>query len=126
GLGGSSYLKVTRNLKTGTPPRCNLERERDLHTTLRSLIYSGGIKSAHDCSEGGLAVAIAESCISRHLGRETPALIRAVSDLADFSSRRVDALLFGETQGRIVVSTSLLDAVKVLERAQLMGIPARR
>src|SRR6185436_8910979 len=101
GLGGSSYLKVLHDLKTGTPPRCNLERERDLHTALRSLIYSGGIKSAHDCSEGGLAVAIAESCISRNLGREAPALIGATIDLADLPAARLDALLFGETQSRI-------------------------
>jgi phosphoribosylformylglycinamidine synthase subunit PurL len=126
GLGGSAYLRVIHNLKTGTPPRCNLEKEKELHTTLRSLIYAGGIKSAHDCSEGGLAVALAESCISRRLGRETPVLIGTEIDVSTVTAPRLDALLFGETQGRIIVSTAPVDAVKVLERAKILGVAACR
>ncbi|MDD5139725.1 MAG: phosphoribosylformylglycinamidine synthase subunit PurL [Verrucomicrobiales bacterium] len=148
GLGGSAYLQVVHGKKNGSPPRCDLEVAKTLHTTLLGLIQSGLVKSAHDCSEGGLAVALAESCISQLIARDTPRLIGATIDLsavaADVSplqsnsgesqSRltsaatsqgiRLDALLFGETQSRVVISCKALDAVKVVERAKLMGVPA--
>src|ERR1700744_4362097 len=82
GLGGSAYLQVIHGRKTGSPPRCGLETAKTLHTTLIGLIQSGLIKSAHDCSEGGLAVALAESCISQLVARETPRLIGASVDLS--------------------------------------------
>jgi phosphoribosylformylglycinamidine synthase II len=126
GLGGSAWLRLAHGLKSGTPPRCDLEKEKELHGALRALIYSGEIKSAHDCSEGGLAVALAECCISQQLARETPRLIGAQIDLSSDSSSRLDALLFGEAQGRIVVTTSALDAVKVVERAKILGVNATR
>ncbi|MGA2244550.1 MAG: phosphoribosylformylglycinamidine synthase subunit PurL [Verrucomicrobiota bacterium] len=139
GLGGSTYLQVIHGRKDGLPPRCDLETARTLHTTLLGLIQSGLIKSAHDCSEGGLAVALAESCISRLIARETPRLIGATIDLSPAPasgeaaaqsaeppavSPRLDALLFGETQSRIVISCAAIEAVKVVERAKLMGVPA--
>src|SRR5207245_6738870 len=86
GLGGSAYLQVTHGLKTGTPPRCDLEKERELHLALRALIHSGSVKSAHDCSEGGLAVALAECCISQQVARDTPRLIGAQIDLTPMSA----------------------------------------
>ncbi|MPN36165.1 Phosphoribosylformylglycinamidine synthase subunit PurL [bioreactor metagenome] len=112
--------------KTGIPPRCDLEKEKELNRCLLGLIQSGSIKSAHDCSEGGMAVTLAESCISQQIARETPRLIGAKVDLSSVTCERLDALLFGESQARIVISTSNLDAVKVIERAKLMGIPAMR
>ncbi len=142
GLGGSAYLQVVHGKKDGAPPRCDLEAARTLHTTLLGLIQSDLIKSAHDCSEGGLAVCLAESCISQLVARETPRLIGAQMDLSlvgrassradgqadDGSSgaspHRLDALLFGETQSRVVITCAPLDAVKVVERAKLMGVPA--
>jgi phosphoribosylformylglycinamidine synthase len=124
GLGGSAYLQLIHGKKTGSPPRCDFETARTLHTTLLGLIQSGLVKSAHDCSEGGLAVCLAESCISQLVGRETPRLIGATIDLGALKDVRLDALLFGETQSRVVVSCKPLDAVKVVERAKLMGVPA--
>jgi phosphoribosylformylglycinamidine synthase len=147
GLGGSAYLQRVHGLKTGTPPRCDLEKEKNLQLALRALIHSGSIKSAHDCSEGGLAVTLAECCISQQLARETPRLIGAQIDLApqlpqgaetpqqgktprpgpaaaNPGSQRLDALLFGEAQARVLVTTAALEAVKVLERAKLLGISA--
>ena len=146
-LGGSAYLQVIHGRKTGSPPRCFLEQEKELHLALRSLIYSGVVKSAHDCSEGGLAVALAECCISQLIARETPRLIGADVDLSAVgrassqaeeakagdtggpsgaSPRRFDALLFGEAQGRIVISVSALNAGKVLAQAKILGVPAAR
>ena len=169
GLGGSAYLQVVHGKKTGSPPRCNLDQEKELHLGLRALIHSGVIKSAHDCSDGGLAVALAESCISQLIARETPRLIGADVDLSQLSSLemtqaqiqksfeqmvspskvqaaldsavgeidyealktakpknscRLDALLFGETQGRVVISVSALNAGKVLAQAKILGVPA--
>jgi phosphoribosylformylglycinamidine synthase subunit PurL len=152
GLGGSAYLLVMHSKKTGSPPRCDLERARTLHTTLLGLIQSSLVKSAHDCSDGGLAVCLAESCISQLIARETPRLIGAavdfssvgqlsrlspsspkaiqdekeVKDRRDACPTRLDALLFGETQSRIVMTCKPLDAVKVVQRAKLMGVPAVR
>ncbi len=83
------------------------------------------IKSAHDCSEGGLAVALAESCISRQIARDTPRLIGAQIDLSFAAeSARLDALLFGETQSRVIVSVAPVDVVKVVERARILGVSA--
>jgi phosphoribosylformylglycinamidine synthase len=124
GLGGSAYLQVIHGKKAGSPPRCDLEVAKTLHTTLLGLIQSGLVKSAHDCSEGGLAVALAESCISQLIARETPRLLGATIDLSALKDVRLDALLFGETQSRVVISCQALDAVKVVERAKLMGVPA--
>jgi phosphoribosylformylglycinamidine synthase II len=126
GLGGSAWLYCVHGLKSGTPPRCDLEKEKELHGALRSLIYSGAIKSAHDCSEGGLAVALAECCISQQVARETPRLVGAQIDLSNCENIRPDALLFGESQGRVIISTSSLDAVKVIERAKILGVNATR
>jgi phosphoribosylformylglycinamidine synthase II len=139
GLGGSAYLQAIHGLKTGRPPRCDLEQAATLHTTLLGLIQAGGIKSAHDCSEGGLAVCLAECCISQQIARETPRLIGATVDLtglfpppdagaenAGAARGRLDALLFGETQHRVVITCAPRDAVKVIERARLMGVPAAR
>ena len=124
GLGGSAYLQVIHGRKTGTPPRCDLEQAKTLHTTLLGLIQAGGIKSAHDCSDGGLAVALAESAISQQIARNTPRLLGANIDLTGVPNVRLDALLFGETQSRIVITTTPIDAVKVIERAKLLGVPA--
>jgi phosphoribosylformylglycinamidine synthase len=136
GLGGSAFLRVVHGLKTGAPPRCELDQARTLHDAVRSLIRGGCIKSAHDCSEGGLAVCLAECCISRHEARHTPRLIGAAVDLTACQAHeategqtappiRLDALLFGETQHRIIITTAALDATKVIAQAQLLGVPAR-
>jgi len=126
GLGGSAFLQVLHDTKNGVPPRCDLAAERTLGTTLLGLIQSGLVKSAHDCAEGGLSVALAESCISNYEGRNTATLIGAEVDLSEFKNGRLDALLFGETHGRVIITTSELDAVKAIERAKLMGVPAAR
>lgn len=134
GLGGSAYLQKVLGLKTGTPPRCNLEKEAELHTAVRALICSGTVKSAHDCSEGGLAVALAESCISQQIARGTPRLIGAAVDLSLIggagegakTKARLDALLFGETQGRIVITVAAINSVKVLAQSKILGIQASR
>ncbi|MGA2863407.1 MAG: phosphoribosylformylglycinamidine synthase subunit PurL [Verrucomicrobiota bacterium] len=141
GLGGSAYLQLVHGLKTGTPPRCDLEKEKELHLALRAFIHSGAVKSAHDCSDGGLAVALAECCISQQLARATPRLIGAQLNLPAAlpaapnlpapapaapgpAPARLDALLFGESQGRILISVAAIHAPKVLAQAKILGVPA--
>jgi phosphoribosylformylglycinamidine synthase len=125
GLGGSAWLQCLHGLKTGLPPRCGLENERALHHAVRGFIACGLVKSAHDCSEGGLAVALAESCISRQIARGTTRLIGAQIGLSAAPDNiSIDALLFGETQGRVIISVAPLDEVKVVERAKILGVSA--
>jgi phosphoribosylformylglycinamidine synthase len=82
------------------------------------------VKSAHDCSEGGLAVTLAESCFSHQIAKETFQFLGATVDLSAFTGSRLDALLFGETQNRVVISVAATDAGRVVKQAQIMGVPA--
>jgi len=102
----------------GSPPACDLEGERRLIDALLDAIRSGSVVSAHDCSDGGLAVALAECCVM-----DRGAQRGATVDLSAWSSLPDRALLFGEAQGRVVVTTSSSDAV--LAAAKKYGVPAR-
>ena len=97
-LGGSQYLKVIHNMKRGTAPKLDLMLEKKVQETVLELIGNGFINSAHDCSEGGLAVALTECCISRK-----DKMLGAEVSLPE-SGLRKDALLLGESQSRIIVS----------------------
>ena len=99
-LGGSEYLKVEHETVAGMVPSLDLELERDVQQAVIAGIRSGLIKSAHDCSEGGMAVALAESCMAGGVGAD----VHLHDDLHPVAS------LFGETQSRIVVSVSADDA----------------
>jgi phosphoribosylformylglycinamidine synthase II len=117
-LGGSEYLAWIHGVVAGAPPACNLEGEKQLIDALLEAIRAGHVRSAHDCSEGGIAVAIAESCMA---DRNRP--LGASVDLSAWKSLPTRALLFGEAQGRVVVSTA--DAEAVLKIAKAKGVPAR-
>ena len=95
GLGGSSYLEVIHGRLTGRPPEVDLELERRVQSLLRQAIAAGLVSSAHDLSDGGLAVAAAEACIASGLGArlELPA-----------SGLRPDRLLFAEGGARVLVA----------------------
>ncbi len=99
GLDASHYLKALHGRKEGLPPRLDFATEKRLHDTLRGLIRAGLIRSAHDCSEGGLALALAECCISG----EAP--WGADIDLGNIAGR-ADDILFNETQSRAVISVA--------------------
>jgi phosphoribosylformylglycinamidine synthase len=116
-LGASEYLQRIHGVVAGAPPRCDLAAERRLVDALLDAIRSGAVRSAHDCADGGLAVALAE-CVM--LDRER--LTGATVDLSDWSALPLRALLFGEAQGRVIVSTP--DALNVLAIARRHGVPA--
>jgi phosphoribosylformylglycinamidine (FGAM) synthase-like enzyme len=117
-LGGSEYLKVLQHREQGSPPYLHLDTEKALQDFVLKVIHEGLIQSAHDCSDGGLAVALAECCVSGP--RDSHG---AVVKLGLGSLRR-DALLFGESQSRVVVSTRHDAAASLMRRADEAGIPA--
>jgi phosphoribosylformylglycinamidine synthase len=101
-LGGSRFLKACCGLKQGPVPRLNLDREIEVQNTVRELIRQGLVRSAHDCSEGGLAVATAECCFN------PDGLLGAAVKLprSDDSNAAVIAALFNEAQSRILISVA--------------------
>ncbi|MFC1559631.1 phosphoribosylformylglycinamidine synthase subunit PurL, partial [Candidatus Margulisiibacteriota bacterium] len=114
-LGGSEYLKVVHDLEKGKPPELILSTEKAVQQTCLEGIRKGIIRSAHDISEGGLAVALAESSIFSDLG--------AMVSLMPDNGIRMDSLLFGETQSRIIVSLSPDDLFKLEEIARHHSVP---
>jgi phosphoribosylformylglycinamidine synthase len=125
GLGGSEYAKRIHHIKAGLPPHIDLPTEKKLQDAILALIRAGKVKSAHDCSEGGLAVTLAECCISKHTARNTAELIGANVDLNAFASgTRLDALLFGEAQSRIVLGVVKENADAVVSQLKAAGVAA--
>jgi phosphoribosylformylglycinamidine synthase II len=116
-LGASEYLSRIHGITAGPPPNCDLDAERKLIDALLEAIREGIVSSAHDCSDGGLTVALAECCIAN---RDTQ--LSAEIDLSAFAALPPRALLFGEAQGRILVSTASAD--RVLAIAKRFGVVA--
>jgi phosphoribosylformylglycinamidine synthase len=115
-LGGSEFLKTVHGQVKGQPPRLDLARERALIELLVAASKAGVLRSAHDCSDGGVAVTLAEAAFDTGgVGCEV--------DLPSADS--VDATLFSESASRAVVTVSGRDAAKLLEMAAASGVPAR-
>jgi len=112
-IGGSEYLKTVHTLVRGDAPSLDLARERALQRLIVDLIGAGLVRSAHDCSDGGIAVTIAESCF------DTGGVGAAV-ELASAAE------LFSETASRIVISVAASKEKDALARAAHAGVPARR
>ena len=118
-IGGSEYLKVIHDLVKGDAPELILEKEKNLHSMMLEAIKSGLINSAHDCSEGGLAVALSECCIANNdkkLGAQ-------ITELG--VNIRADALLFGESQSRIIISCREQNASKIKKLAEKWNVPCQ-
>ncbi|HEY7958183.1 MAG TPA: phosphoribosylformylglycinamidine synthase subunit PurL, partial [Polyangia bacterium] len=114
-IGGSAYLQLAHRKLAGRPPRLDLALEEKVGRACRELVRAGLLASAHDCSEGGLAVALAESC----LGGERPigATVKLTQPI------RPDLLLFGEAPSRIVISFSAEREAEVRALAAREGAP---
>ncbi|MBT2760133.1 phosphoribosylformylglycinamidine synthase subunit PurL [Paenibacillus sp. ISL-20] len=112
-LGGSEFQAIIHGVSEGRPPELTLDTEKKLLGGVLKAIQSGLVQSAHDVSEGGLAAALAESCISGNIG----ASVQWSTDL------RNDVALFSESQSRIVLSVSP-DHKNALEKLlQEAGVP---
>jgi len=131
-LGGSSYLATIHGLIRGDAPGIDLEEEQRLHQVLAAMIDKGLLASAHDCSEGGLAVALAESCVigapdpvgaNVQLGTPDPVRSQLRPGTPEF---RWDHMLFGEDQSRAVVSCRVQHAEAVERIAREHNVPIER
>jgi phosphoribosylformylglycinamidine (FGAM) synthase-like enzyme len=111
-LGGSEYQKLTLGKIAGRPPQLDLQRERDVQSFTLAMIRQGWVQSAHDLAEGGLAVALAESCIGSGFG--------AVVDFA--TELRADLALFSESQSRILLSIAPAYFSQLCEHAKEKGV----
>jgi phosphoribosylformylglycinamidine synthase II len=119
GLDASQFLLILHSRKEGCPPQTDLAAEVTLQRTLRDAIHAGLVRSAHDCAEGGIAVALAECCISG----EPP--IGADINLPD-DKLRDDETLFHEAPGRILVSVAPEYEAALEKLFNSRNIPARK
>jgi phosphoribosylformylglycinamidine synthase II len=124
-LGGSQFLGVVHGLKTGDAPQVDLAAEKALQGFLLAQIAAGRVRGAHDLSEGGLLVAAAEMLFGGPAG-DTAGALGLKLDLQPLvtSDTRLDALLFGESQGRALIAVAAADAQPVLAAALGAGVPA--
>jgi phosphoribosylformylglycinamidine synthase len=120
GLGGSHFVKVMHGRKAGTPPRLDFANEKAVQNAVRALIRMGLVRSAHDCSEGGLAVALAECCMSGETA------VGAEIEFVGCGELSAEELLFSEAQSRVVISVRKENASAALSLAEWQGVPARR
>jgi phosphoribosylformylglycinamidine synthase len=118
-LGGSEYLKAMHGLVRGVPPLLDLELEKALQDLLVRGVSGGLVKSAHDCAEGGFAVALAECCFGTAMG--ATADIPEVAVAAGFGDV---AALFGESASRVIVSVDAGRTAEVQALARGAGVAA--
>jgi phosphoribosylformylglycinamidine synthase II len=114
-FGSSEYAKEILGELWGFPPALELEGEAALQTAIIELIAAGLIESAHDCSEGGLAVALAEASFSKAIGCTVSVSSQGVAS---------EFVLFGEDASRIVISCDPANAARIKEVAAKHGISA--
>jgi phosphoribosylformylglycinamidine synthase len=122
-LGGSEYLKVVHDLVRGAPPALDLKAERALQDLVVTLADARLIRSAHDCSDGGLAVTLAECCFGG-VGVGAEISIEGVSVSTDARMNEA-AALFGESASRVIVSLPSDHVTEVLQQAAAARVPAR-
>jgi phosphoribosylformylglycinamidine synthase len=115
-LGGSEYVAAVHGQVRGTPPWIDLSVEMQVQQVCLQAIREGFVRSAHDCAEGGLAVALAECCIAGP-GETLGAEVELEADI------RPDAWLFGESQSRIVLSVRKKHVNRLRELARSADVP---
>jgi phosphoribosylformylglycinamidine synthase subunit PurL len=118
-IGASHYLLVKTGEKRGAPPAMDDSREIALHETLRALIRAGLVHSAHDCSEGGLAVALAECCLTGGKSGTLGVKVR----LPENNTLRPDLTLFNESQSRAIITINPSEISKTREITTRLGVP---
>jgi phosphoribosylformylglycinamidine synthase subunit PurL len=126
-MGGSEYLQTVHGLLRGVPPAVDLAQERAIQLLLPGLAADRQIRSAHDVSEGGVAVALAECCFDtggRGADVDLPGLpTDRVAALAGIPP--TSAVLFGESAPQVIVSVEPARVEEVLSRGRDAGVPAR-
>jgi phosphoribosylformylglycinamidine synthase len=110
-FGGSAYLRLLHGVEQGRPPMVDLDTEARLADLLRLLVFEQVLHTAHDVSDGGLALTLAEACFGRGLGAELDLPVEPLQ-------------LFSESQGRAVLAVAPKHVKAVLEAAEEAGVPA--
>jgi phosphoribosylformylglycinamidine synthase len=118
-LGGSEYLKVIHGLVAGDAPAVDLAAEGRLQRGVLAAIRAGLVRSAHDTAEGGLAVALVESAFAGG-GEPLGVEVRLKDGIP------ANALLFGEAQGRVVLSCAVERVPELLRCLEIHGVPAQQ
>lgn len=116
-IGGTDYLEVILHQERGYPPSLDLVEEKKLQSVCLTAIQEGLVASAQDCSEGGLAVTLAECCMM------SPDRNTGASISLDLGKMRSDAVLFGESQSRIILSLPKSNLNAVEKIAHSKGVP---
>jgi phosphoribosylformylglycinamidine synthase subunit PurL len=128
-LGGSEYLKILHRMVKGQPPMLDLDRERRVIALLGRAATAGILRSAHDCSDGGLGVTLAECAFDTGgigFDVDVPRLADSVAPGLDLASPiGVIASLFGESASRAVVSVRAVDRKPLLQMAAEAGVAAQ-
>ncbi|HOX03160.1 MAG TPA: phosphoribosylformylglycinamidine synthase subunit PurL [Candidatus Paceibacterota bacterium] len=121
-LAGSEYLSLVHGQKRGNPT-IDIEFEKQVQAACLEAIEAGLVRSAHDASEGGLGVCVAESCIGNPKGMRG-----ATIDLDGIAGQggRIDEILFGEAPSRIVVAVDPEDFVRLEQIAARHSVPCCR
>ena len=131
-IGGSEYLERVHGLIAGRVPEIDLDFEVGVQAACREAIARGLLSSAHDCADGGLAVALAESCTgpwgipADDAASDAPEIGCRVELPEAWQALRPDAALFGESQSRIVVSLPEAHWNELGEVARSHGVPLYR
>ncbi len=112
-LGGSTYISVIHGLEAGNAPEIDLKLEKLVQRSTLELIKEGFVTAAHDCAEGGLAVALAECCIAGNIGADV--------NLTD--GIRGSSLLFGESQSRVIITVPKEKIDAALQRLKKLEVP---
>ena len=121
-LDGSEYQRIAHRVNAGTPPHLDLDLERRVHGFVLDAIAAGLLHSAHDCAEGGIAIAIAESCLLGDIGAWV-----GIDELGEDAGLNTGAagILFGESQSRFVISFAREALVRLHELAGRHSVPFR-
>jgi phosphoribosylformylglycinamidine synthase len=121
-LDGSEYQRIAVGVNAGSPPHLDIDLERRVHAFVIEAIEADLLHSAHDCAEGGLAIAIAESCLLGDIGASVE-----IDELGDAKGliNGAAGILFGESQSRFVISFAREALVRLHELAGRHSVPLR-
>jgi phosphoribosylformylglycinamidine synthase len=121
-LDGSEFQRLAHGVNAGTPPRLDLDLERGVQAFVLEAIEAGLLHSAHDCAEGGVAIAIAESCLLGDIGVQVE-----ISEVDQGGGLNYGSagILFGESQSRFVISFAREALVRLHELARRHSVPFR-
>ncbi|HSF25098.1 MAG TPA: AIR synthase-related protein, partial [Blastocatellia bacterium] len=117
-LGASEYALATRGKGEGRVPELDLDLERRAQEACLRAIQAGLVESAHDCSDGGLSVALAESCFSSYRRNAIGCRVNLEGDLSSA------AMLFSESPSRIVLSAFQANVGQIVALAEELGVAA--